>query len=102
VSQRGLVRIGLVVLWAVSLLNYAVTHSALFLVASIVVIVLQVAGGHAASLTAAVRTLASRTCAFLGTSVTGPPGGSTLAVGGRRGRLDSVAGAAGPAAGPGV
>ena len=41
-SQRDLVRIGLVVLWAVLLLAYVVTHSALFLVVSIVVIVLQV------------------------------------------------------------
>jgi hypothetical protein len=42
VDTRNLVRIGLVVLWAVLLLAYVVTHSALFLIASIVVIVLQV------------------------------------------------------------
>ncbi len=41
-KQRDLVRVGLVVLWAVLLLAYVVTHSALFLVASIVVIALQV------------------------------------------------------------
>jgi hypothetical protein len=42
VGTQNLVRVGLVVLWAVLFLAYMVTHAQAFLVASVLVIVAQV------------------------------------------------------------